>query len=210
MLLVTSRWVSTKSSLIWKVKNTPSSRLLFQLRPLMQDTAETESGLLPTPASQEPQWKNIPIVDKNGNKPSHPNQRFYHQETGRLVQKGLQQVIEMFPTPTTQDSKNDGGPSQFDRNTIPLNAHVKIWPTTSATPRGAHTGERAGQVSENGKTRTSAKGIKFGATLQTAVGSGSLNPTWVEWLMGYPIGWTDLKDSETQSSLKSHTRSSEP
>lgn len=21
---------------------------------------------------------------------------------------------------------------------------------------------------------------------------GQLNPTWVEWLMGYPIGWTDL------------------
>jgi hypothetical protein len=27
--------------------------------------------------------------------------------------------------------------------------------------------------------------------------SGQLNPTWVEWLMGYPTGWTDLKDSET-------------
>tara|TARA_R100001015_G_C4462311_1_gene48789 strand:- start:120 stop:425 length:306 start_codon:yes stop_codon:yes gene_type:complete len=23
---------------------------------------------------------------------------------------------------------------------------------------------------------------------------GSLNPMWVEWLMGYPIGWTDLED----------------
>jgi hypothetical protein len=23
---------------------------------------------------------------------------------------------------------------------------------------------------------------------------GSLNPQWVEWLMGYPSGWTDLKD----------------
>ncbi|BCV02062.1 MAG: hypothetical protein CM15mV49_260 [uncultured marine virus] len=23
---------------------------------------------------------------------------------------------------------------------------------------------------------------------------GTLNPTWVEWLMGYPKGWTDLKD----------------
>ena len=23
--------------------------------------------------------------------------------------------------------------------------------------------------------------------------NGSLNPTWVEWLMGYPIGWTDLE-----------------
>ncbi len=23
--------------------------------------------------------------------------------------------------------------------------------------------------------------------------TGQLNPMWVEWLMGYPIGWTDLK-----------------
>ncbi len=23
--------------------------------------------------------------------------------------------------------------------------------------------------------------------------TGALNPTWVEWLMGYPLGWTDLK-----------------
>jgi hypothetical protein len=28
-------------------------------------------------------------------------------------------------------------------------------------------------------------------------GTGTLNPTWVEWLMGFPSGWTDLKDSET-------------
>jgi hypothetical protein len=26
---------------------------------------------------------------------------------------------------------------------------------------------------------------------------GQLNPTWVEWLMGFPIGWTDLNNSET-------------
>ena len=26
------------------------------------------------------------------------------------------------------------------------------------------------------------------------IAGGSLNPTWVEWLMGYPKGWTDLKD----------------
>jgi hypothetical protein len=24
---------------------------------------------------------------------------------------------------------------------------------------------------------------------------GWLNPEWVEWLMGFPIGWTDLEDS---------------
>lgn len=27
---------------------------------------------------------------------------------------------------------------------------------------------------------------------------GQLNPTWVEWLMGFPIGWTDLNASETR------------
>lgn len=26
-----------------------------------------------------------------------------------------------------------------------------------------------------------------------AVVGGALNPPWVEWLMGWPIGWTDLK-----------------
>ena len=36
---------------------------------------------------------------------------------------------------------------------------------------------------------------------------GSLNPTWVEWLMGYPSGWTDLSVSETVSSHKSPTTS---
>ena len=28
-------------------------------------------------------------------------------------------------------------------------------------------------------------------------GRGQLNPTWVEWLMGWPLGWTDLKPLET-------------
>jgi hypothetical protein len=32
---------------------------------------------------------------------------------------------------------------------------------------------------------------------------GALNPTWVEWLMGFPLGWTDLGPSETRSSRRS-------
>jgi DNA (cytosine-5)-methyltransferase 1 len=32
---------------------------------------------------------------------------------------------------------------------------------------------------------------------------GQLNPRWVEWLMGYPGGWTDLGDSGIALSLKS-------
>jgi len=36
---------------------------------------------------------------------------------------------------------------------------------------------------------------------------GQLNPDWVEWLMGWPIGWTDLKPSgmdKFQQWLDSH------
>lgn len=37
---------------------------------------------------------------------------------------------------------------------------------------------------------------------------GPMNPTWVEWLMGFPIGWTDLSASETQLCHSSSTPSS--
>ena len=37
---------------------------------------------------------------------------------------------------------------------------------------------------------------------------GKLNPTWVEWLMGFPIGWTDLNASETPSCPSNSTQSS--
>jgi len=35
-----------------------------------------------------------------------------------------------------------------------------------------------------------------------SVVGGALNPTWVEWLMGFPTGWTDLEDSGTPSCPK--------
>tara|TARA_R110000751_G_scaffold304328_1_gene419751 strand:- start:495 stop:713 length:219 start_codon:yes stop_codon:yes gene_type:complete len=55
--------------------------------------------------------------------------------------------MNKWPTPTVQDASNNGGPSQFRRNSLPLNAQV----------------------------------------------GGKLNPQWVEWLMGWPIGWTALE-----------------
>ena len=36
---------------------------------------------------------------------------------------------------------------------------------------------------------------------------GHLNPQWIEWLMGYPIGFTALEDSATPSSRKSRNGS---
>lgn len=43
-----------------------------------------------------------------------------------------------------------------------------------------------------------------------AIVGGALNPTWVEWLMGWPLGWTDLKHLATarfRSWLQQHSES---
>jgi len=47
----------------------------------------------------------------------------------------------------------------------------------------------------------SGKGYDHGDKKQTPqlrhISGGLLNPTWVEWLMGWPLGWTDLKPLAT-------------
>lgn len=43
-------------------------------------------------------------------------------------------VQQLLPTPTAQDGANTGGPSQYDRNSLPLNALVNLLPT----PNGFH------------------------------------------------------------------------
>ena len=187
MLLVTSRWVSTKSSLIWKVKNTPFSRLLFQLSPSMRDTEETESGLWATPrACTAMSAENIQnrVNDQSPNLES-------------------QVAKKLWPKPNAWDGAR--GPLSKEKmeegvHQITLVTAVKHFPTPTAPGKN--------QVGTIGEWGGSGNPLRTPETM--TLKGGSLNPTWVEWLMGYAIGWTDLEDSETQSSLKSHTRSSEP
>jgi hypothetical protein len=48
-------------------------------------------------------------------------------------------------------------------------------------------------TSSDGTGGPGSSGRDGGDNLRTAV-NGQLNPTWVEWLMGFPEGWTDLED----------------
>jgi hypothetical protein len=92
-----------------------------------------------------------------------------------------------FPTPTGQDAKNDGGPSQHDRNSVPLNLFVKMYPTPrTPSPTGGGTGLDGGAGARAMMTEKDRKELT----------GGQLNPVWVAWLMGWPIGWTDLKRLE--------------
>jgi len=65
------------------------------------------------------------------------------------------------------------------RHSLNLTAAVRRWPTPT--------------MKDNRPTSQDSR-EKYGAGLALSeVAGGKLNPPWVEWLMGWPIGWTDLQ-----------------
>jgi hypothetical protein len=74
----------------------------------------------------------------------------------------LSRVGALWSTPTTQDAANTAGPSQFDRNSQPLNVQASLLAPTTA---------KAGRAGSH---------------------RAVLNPAFVEALMGFPPMWTAL------------------
>lgn len=67
-----------------------------------------------------------------------PNQR---GSSGDLMLPSA--VAHLLPTPTTQDGANIAGASQFDRNSLPLNAVAALLPTPAVTNLDTREGARA-------------------------------------------------------------------
>jgi len=109
---------------------------------------------------------------------------------------------EMWPTPCAKDGNPYTGGNLYRTKTGTVRARNQdgtssnrglaatvMWPTPNASDR----------LQANMKDDHDVKrGYLRGVVLESAPNGGQLNPTWVEWLMGFPLGWTDLKDSETQ------------
>ena len=89
-----------------------------------------------------------------------------------------------------------------------------FWPTLRAEEkgdyqydRGDHTKPRltlSGMVRfyptltvNDSKNNAAPSQFKRDTKALNVVVGGPLNPTWAEWFMGFPIGWTDLEHSET-------------
>ena len=60
--------------------------------------------------------------------------------------------------------------------------HPQMWPTPTARDWKSGRGEQPRKIAD------------ISSIVERNGESGQLNPEFVEYLMGYPIGWTDLKD----------------
>jgi hypothetical protein len=95
---------------------------------------------------------------------------------------GLATAVMKWPTPMAADSRGSSGKPAPGKQIQLVDAVRRV-----ATPTARDW--KSGKASEATMERNSRP-------LSEQIG-GLLNPTWVEWLMGWPIGWTDLRPSAT-------------
>jgi hypothetical protein len=148
-------------------------------------TGGSGSGYWPTPESQE--RNAYPRMTKT-------------RACGQNTEPNLAGAVKLWPTPTKQDGENCAGPSQFQRNTLPLNVAVKAGgqPTrrmnATVRPMSANADTDLTCPLEN----TDALTAKVNPGQQEP--AGQLSPDWTEWLMGWPIGLTGLRPLATDKS----------
>ena len=94
---------------------------------------------------------------------------------------GLATAVRMWATPSSADCKGSHGGGQGRSLRTDIYNTKRIWPTPSASSATIQDMEQA-KFSGNDPNRPKYSEVKS---------VGSLNPAWVEILMGYPLGWTD-------------------
>ena len=124
-------------------------------------------GQFPTPSSQlAGEGKLLNKLQTKDGDPAKPGERAYNPDTGVHVQ-------------------------------INLNRYVQLWPTQGGFPSDGRT-PKAGQCGMTAKTSGRAMDRATHLTTQVyceemrnaAPPKGQLNPTWTEWLMGFPLMWS--------------------
>jgi DNA (cytosine-5)-methyltransferase 1 len=108
---------------------------------------------------------------------------------GKSVWEAQGKVPAVWPTPTVDDAKNVNPKTNRFRGLVAA-VNETMWPTPTFGKLAGGTG---------GMQQIEAKYLAGEITSEErramrAGNGGKLNPMWVEWLMGFPIGWTDLED----------------
>ena len=158
--------------------------VLYPLVKLAHPIKEKDGGYLPSPVATDATAGAIISKDDTYKMTKNGTLRKYNRQ-GTNGSIGLARYVQFFPTPLassygTQKSR----PGNKARPSLETMARKNLWPTPTAR-----------DYKDNGKSP--AELARNSKTLATHAG-GQLNPQWVEWLMGYPVGWTELKDSAMQ------------
>ncbi len=219
----TSSWKTSQGSLLpewatysgtWPKSGTTQNGQASPRPLLVPRTYGGDSSSWPTPQAKEslPQGA---FVDEMREAGANPDERLYLPGRKWHTQRTLSRMVQLkpgqkdrWPTPTTADTR----PGSANQDRSHLRDEV-LWPTPKASPSGPDYA-RAGREDSGGddlvtavarystptaSNRDSAGGSNSRRTEKEAGTyiSGQLNPTWVEWLMGFPLGWTDLEASAT-------------
>ncbi len=162
---------------------------LYQQTILVRHTSEKESGLWPTPDQRG--FTNDGSLEMLASKVVGKA-----EFQGMAYRAGAKKKEAKYPTPTnsmmTTADMEQARKSGDDPKRPTYQEAKKLW----RSPGAALINPNSRVKKLTGRTPQDPQ-----VGLADQVG-GQLNPTWVEWLMGYPEGWTDLRDSGTQLSLK--------
>lgn len=137
------------------------------------DQPRSRRGLMPD--------QHLPAAAKHWPTPTASD--YGHNRGGSMGRVGPERpslstlVGKTWPTPIQSDSKRSGS-----RNQAGSRAHKGISLTDAITSTSSH---QARTIPNDGS--------------ESSVKRRSLNPQFVEWLMGLPIGWTNSESLETQS-----------
>ncbi len=180
--LLTNRWASGAAFLTWKASGIKPRHLLFQLAPSMPRTDETGSGL----------WLGTPTAAM-----TERSEKF---KKGRELNPA--EFVKMWPTPRSFSAmaanitEKTTRPEGYRGNLEEVVART-MWPTPNAGDD-----RDQGNLSMPSIQRRQSLGKQLNLSMVVSKESGALNPEWVEWLMGFPPGWTNLTSDELQPELK--------
>jgi len=110
-----------------------------------------------------------------------------------LAQKASKKPND-WQTPTAHIAKENGSPTEYERNGQTLTARAisrHTWPTPTASDN-----RDRGNLSTPAIQRRIAKGKQVMLSMCVGYTRGKLNPTWIEWLMGFKQGHTLPIDSD--------------
>lgn len=99
----------------------------------------------------------------------------------------LGQAVRMFPTPRANCMTGASwAPRRQGAPDLQTFAAMFPTPTTERLCGGSHAAEQLKEMEASGQITPEER-----QSMQAGNG-GQLNPDWVEWMMGYPIGWSEV------------------